>query len=114
MIMHHILTFLLYLLWTMGGFVLHILSKLVNAYKTKESFKWSTFWEMNRFQYLYSLVAIILVCALLATSVSQIKELPPVHIMGIALSYQFWLIVIGYSGGSVLKNALKKKANGTV
>ena len=111
MIKHHIITFFIYFGWSFGGFILHILSKLMNAYKTKEKFKPSIFWEMNRFQYLYSLVAVILICGLLAVSPSQIKELPPVNVMGINLSYQFWLIVIGYSGGSVLKNALKKKTN---
>lgn len=111
MVKYTIYVFLLYLMWALGGFSLHILSKLSNAKKLKKGFSLKIFVEKNLFQYLASFVAISILCGLLAISPSQLKELPPVQVSGISLPYEFWLVLIGYTGGSALKNLLKKKSD---
>ena len=92
----------------MGGFSLHVLSKLGNARKTKPDFSVKIFMSKNLYQYLASFVAILLLCGMLAISPSQLQELAPVQVMGIILPFQFWLVLMGYTGGSALKNVLKK------
>ena len=106
-----IYVFLLYLMWALGGFSLHILSKLNNAKKVKDDFSFKIFMDKNLYQYLASLVAISLLCGMLAISPSELKQLPPVEVLGVMLPFQFWLVLIGYTGGSALKNLLKKKDN---
>jgi len=109
MVLYTIGIFFLYLMWSGGGFLMHIFLDLATAKRTKKNFKLSTFWDRNVFIYLYSIMAIVLSCGLLACSPSQIKELPDLHILGISISYQIWLVVIGYTGGAMLKKFLKKK-----
>ena len=109
MINYTINTFFLYLGWALGGFALHVFIKIGNAKKTKKDFNFKIFMDKNLFQYLASFVAILLLCGILAISPSQLQELAPVQVMGIILPFQFWLVLMGYTGGSALKNVLKKK-----
>ena len=54
-----------YIGWALLGFVAHILTKIANAKRVKKDFSVGVFIERNFWQYLSSLVLIIIGCALL-------------------------------------------------
>jgi len=109
MVLYTIGIFFLYLMWASGGFALHISLDLVVAKKTKKNFKLAVFKDRNKYHYLSSALFIVLTCGLLATSPTQIKELPVLEIMGISLPYQIYIVIVGYSEGAALKKFLKLK-----
>ena len=111
MVIHSIQMFFIYLLWCSLGFALHIAKKLMEAKKKlKTDFAVRKFWELNFFGYLYTELIIVAGCALFAVNPSQIKELPPVDLLGfVSLPWQFYLISFGFGGGSLLKSVLNKK-----
>ena len=111
MIKYTLISFLIYLGWSFAGIILHLTGELAMAKRTRKDFKITTFWGRNKYKYLSSLVTVTVICAGIAVSPSQFKELPPTYLMGIAFGWQFYLVGIGYSGGAALKNLLKKKSN---
>jgi len=111
MILYSLLTFLIYLAWALSGIAVHVTGELYTAYKTRKDFKLSTFKRRNKYKYLASLVPVVVICAAMAASPSQLKEAPPLYVMGLALGWQFQLVGIGYSGGSIIKKAFKTKFN---
>lgn len=110
MIKYTLITFLIYLGWSLSGIAIHVTGELQVAYRTRKDFSLAIFKERNKYKYLASLVTVIVICAGMAVSPSQIREAPPVHLMGVALSWQFQLVGIGYTGGAALKSLLKSKA----
>ena len=109
MIAYSINMFLLYSLWSLSGFAIHILADLKAAKSSKLDFSIKVFFNRNVYKLLLSLGLILIGCALFATSPSQIKEMPAIEIMGIEIGYQFILVSLGYNGGAGLQKLLKKK-----
>ena len=88
--------FINYMGFAMLGFILHILTKLANARMRKPDFSVGRFIELNTLQYLTSFF-LILTYVVLVTNGS------------IPYTGDFTLVVVGYGGGSLMKNLLKKK-----
>jgi len=92
-------------LWALAGFVLHVLVKMTNAKTRKPDFALGIFLEKNLLQYLTSLIAITIVCALVAFAEFSVPAFPGSE------NIAFMMVFVGYSGASFLKNLLKKKEN---
>ena len=85
--------------WALSGFALHIMTKITNAKRVKPGFSIGTFWVKNWMSYLTSLVAIYIYVALM--SAGHLPDTDPLT-----------LVALGYGGGSIMKNLLKRKENG--
>ena len=93
--MNH-LEFLSSMGWALSGFILHILTKMTNAKRVKKDFRFSKFWERNWLQYVTSFAAIYVYVSL--ATAGHVPQSDPLT-----------LVALGYGGGSLIKNILKRK-----
>ena len=93
------LVFLIEILgWTLSGFLVHVILKLVNAVRFKAGFSLWIFLEKNFTQYATSFVFLVVGSVLVWNG--TLPEFEPLT-----------LFTIGLSGGSTFKNLLKRKSN---